>query len=1030
VPSQDSLPYRMSKVKRKRDANEDKDEEAEPAAEEAPMSSTSRAATLAAFTGTGADLAASLQTSSLDGLRASLTTLRTLTSRNSHDERLAPSDKRIQLATEFCRAGGIGQSGQGHSDSRGLLNAWDIIDTQEQVTLLPFPLFVLSNIISLLGSHQPTHDLADEIIQTILPASASSSNVDSALSRPTTENHYWNRLQTYLSQSGVRSEASLRGKQVQNKGSQEVVTMSALRLLLEMTTFAGGKYARSVFDNMNWTMKSLPRLLSMRRRTNNSKKAAKTVAKPKNAVTLDRPDIRTLWILFLLSFLCSSTGVNQPVSLQVAILTLGKDFLPAILKGLSNDSPQIVVHVLMALHAGLISDEAAAKLPRSKVVGFFSEWACKELLALYDRETDLVSVAATGERHSIADVVHHFMLALCTHPGRGICYVDQGWHGRQQHVSNGREEDDKESDNEIEGSSTAVFNKILLGLLKSLSPTRSSKQAELTLRILAASKELLSPYLQATTGSLSSASVEPRTMSIAWLSTAAFMGRVLGTPLPEASKWRSLPPSFDRCVHFLLPASLTKSTFIRGIQHKDRLTRHGALILLSRVLDRLHRFKDLCQHMSSLHDEKTKDIHIVPEELSTTEKEEAILRGECYSDADQQKSWMKMCSDVMNEARQQIPDLTTILSSIDVDLKPKKAEEATVAAPPTRSMLIVEAALRSARLHYKVFEEATTSDLGKLLSNASLSSLQADEGPPNMDGDERLSLVCRLHVIQLLTHYAQQNTGGVDLFVRQSGKDTTAFRHLLRLASSPIQDQVRDASRDLIKEAMLGTILFEHNVKEWDVWQYALDKTSDFLLDFFDECVQRCLKTPYRYIEMARVALTEVHDTLCAGPIFFVMLEQYTIRLQSGFLEDNSSKVAFWDFVEQFIPAMLAINGDDMTRPLVTVLRSRIEEAMTSDDERIVNGEMKKISEESRDSIGSAYHTVASKYDSMIARPLVAREYSVSLRSFRVVAYYLAFKINRWKDLCGMRHSLERVKELWLRLILYGKRLEVSYLRG
>lgn len=246
----------MSKTKRKRDTTVDKDGDVvEPIVEEAPTSTSSRAAALAAFTGTGADLAASLQTSSLDALRASLTTLRTLTSRNSHDEIISPSDRRIQLATEFCRAGGIGQSGAGQKNSRGLVNAWDLIDAEDQVTLLPIPLFVLSNFISLLGSHQPTHDLADEIIQTILPASASSSTADSTLSRPAAENVYWNRLQTYLSLSGGRNDASSKGKAAQNLGSQEIVTMAALRLLLEVTSFAGGKYARSVFDSMNWTMK-------------------------------------------------------------------------------------------------------------------------------------------------------------------------------------------------------------------------------------------------------------------------------------------------------------------------------------------------------------------------------------------------------------------------------------------------------------------------------------------------------------------------------------------------------------------------------------------------------------------------------------------------------------------------------------------------------------------------------------------------------------------------------------------------------
>jgi nucleolar pre-ribosomal-associated protein 1 len=953
----------MSKAKRKRGSTvEREEEEAETPAEEATTSISSRAAALAAFTGTGAELATSLQTTSLDALRTHLTTLRNLTSRNSHDEKISPSDKRIQLAAEFCRAGGIGQSKASQDNGRGLVNAWDLIDAQEQVSLLPVPLFVLSNLISLLGSHQPTHDLADELIQTLLPASIP----DSTHSRSVNENHYWNRMQMYLSLSGGKGDASYKGKGIQNKGSQEIVTMASLRLLLEMTTFAGGKYARSVFDQMNWTMKSLPRLLSMRRRTN-KKKEAKATSKPKNAVTLDRPDIRTLWILFLLSFLCSSTGVNQPVSLQVAALSLGKEFLPAILKGLANDPPQIVVHVLMALHAGLISDAAAAKLPRSKVVGFFSEWACKELLALYDRESDVVSVAATGDKHSIADVVHHFMLALCTHPGRGICYVDQGWYGRQQHHSPSNEDDEKEMQDESGGSTSAIFNKILLGLLKSLTPTRSSKQAELTLRILAASQELLSPYLQATTGSLSSASVEPRSMSIAWLSTSAFMGRILGAPLPEEAKWKALPPSLDRCIRSLLPISLTKATHVRGIQHKDRLTRHGSLVLLSRMLERLLRFKVYCEQMSVLHDDATgtTQIQIDQEEDSTRDKEVAILRGEYDRGAKLQKPWLKVCNDVMEEAKEQVPDLSAILASIDVDTKQQKDKDKDeIVVTPAPSLLIVEAALRSARLHYQVFEEASIGDLGKLLSNASLSAFPGDDAWAAKDCSQRLSLVCQLHALRLLTLFAQQNAGGVDLFVRQSSKDTTAFRHLLRLATSPTHDQVREASRSLIKEAMLGTILFEHDAKEWTIWQYALDKSSKTLLDFFDECAQRCLKTPYRYIETARMMCNRrPEESLCVSPLFATMSSQYDIRLGGGLLEDDGAKVAFLGFAERFLPALMAQNGLPSVQWLFSSMCCSASRAMSDDDDR---GEERKLSKEGWTVVANGYTRIRFMLDRLL----------------------------------------------------------------
>lgn len=220
--------------------------------EEATLGKTSRAAALSAYTGNGTDLASSLQTSSLDALRNSLSEIRSLTGLYSYNERPSPSDKRIQLAKDFCYAGGIGQADSSQENRGGVLNAWDIIDTQEQLIILPLPLFVLSNIIALLGAHQPTHDLVDDLIQKILPGARS---LDETQTHSTAISVYWSRLQTYLSKASGKSDTSTKGKAPQTRGASEVVTLATLRLLLEMSTFAGGKHARVVFDNMNWTMK-------------------------------------------------------------------------------------------------------------------------------------------------------------------------------------------------------------------------------------------------------------------------------------------------------------------------------------------------------------------------------------------------------------------------------------------------------------------------------------------------------------------------------------------------------------------------------------------------------------------------------------------------------------------------------------------------------------------------------------------------------------------------------------------------------
>jgi hypothetical protein len=241
-----------SKRKRHEDQGSGEEMEAE-IVEENSLAKPSRASALAAFTGTGANLASSIQTNSLDALRNGLSEIRTLTSLYYHDEKPSPSDKRIQLAKEFCQAGGIGESDPRQESGRGVLHAWDIIEGQDVPSVLPLPLFVLSNIIALLGVHQPTHELVDDLVQKILPDAAASQDENNTQS--SSKNIYWNRLQTYLSNASGKPDATMKGKSHQNRGASEVVTLATIRLLLELSSFAGGKYSKTVFDHMNWTLK-------------------------------------------------------------------------------------------------------------------------------------------------------------------------------------------------------------------------------------------------------------------------------------------------------------------------------------------------------------------------------------------------------------------------------------------------------------------------------------------------------------------------------------------------------------------------------------------------------------------------------------------------------------------------------------------------------------------------------------------------------------------------------------------------------
>jgi nucleolar pre-ribosomal-associated protein 1 len=88
-----------------------------------------------------------------------------------------------------------------------------------------------------------------------------------------------------------------------------------------------------------------------------------------------------------------------------------------------------------------------------------------------------------------ANVAHHFLLAICTRPGTGVCFKERGWYPREA------DDDSKVDDgDEIVTKAGRIHNKILANVLKGLKVNEDSRQQELALKILSACPELVSRY--------------------------------------------------------------------------------------------------------------------------------------------------------------------------------------------------------------------------------------------------------------------------------------------------------------------------------------------------------------------------------------------------------------------------------------------------------------------------------------------------------------------------------------------------------
>lgn len=84
--------------------------------------------------------------------------------------------------------------------------------------------------------------------------------------------------------------------------------------------------------------------------------------------------------------------------------------------------------------------------------------------------------------------MHHFLLAICTRPGVGICFRDRGWYPRE---SDGDDRTTNVEDGSVLQKGGKIYNKILASLLKVLKVNEDTRQQELALKIMMACPELV-----------------------------------------------------------------------------------------------------------------------------------------------------------------------------------------------------------------------------------------------------------------------------------------------------------------------------------------------------------------------------------------------------------------------------------------------------------------------------------------------------------------------------------------------------------
>jgi nucleolar pre-ribosomal-associated protein 1 len=341
-----------------------------------------------------------------------------------------------------------------------------------------------------------------------------------------------------------------------------------------------------------------------------------------------------------------------------------------------------------------------------------------KLLKLYERITSDTQDAD----YVPADLVHHFLLAICTHPGVGICFKDRGWYPREAEGDSDLTgpKDDPDAANQKGGK---MYNKILANILKTLKVNEDARQQELALKIMSACPELVAGYWAG-----AALTLEPR-LSSKWITNVSFFGVIISLPvptpclfLPNTHQYNPTPPPLPTILENTLPSSInTKSHFSKGLQSPSGLVQHCTASALAKCLQ---KYEIVLRVFEEAHEALEED----PEE----------------------GQWVRRRKEMEREVRRRVPEMGVVVGF---------AQQGKGKGNEVRGALLAESAQRLLWMYHRCLPSVVAEarfDVGKLLLNFSVRSGDEKEdgmkveGEEGNDGDEEPRAAVRLHRVQQL----------------------------------------------------------------------------------------------------------------------------------------------------------------------------------------------------------------------------------------------------------------------------------------
>lgn len=347
----------------------------------------------------------------------------------------------------------------------------------------------------------------------------------------------------------------------------------------------------------------------------------------------------------------------------------------------------------------------------------------------------------------------------------------------------------------INGEDDKVNNTILFSFLKVLKPWDNLHRQNLALEIFSTSPELISPYFSEEWN----LSLDPK-ITMFWISSMLFFSKVIQLPIPAPllNSFSAYPPNTKTVFEHIFPSPISKAVLTKSLLSPSPLIKYNALQSMILAFKKLDAFIELYKN----------------------------------------KNWSDGYYNILEEMSNRLPEINTIVNSV------ASMNEDSIDNYELLKHTIIRTISYYATLLPELFNKTKL-----VLPTSLMSSLEK----ANLTGFELVDLQNVLEI--------QTRLGGVGKWWSKSGDlPYSLFTVLLRTTTTLQQKLFTSQIESLIKYLCKPTLIFQQDYtgpSPINVLINSLissvpqmqDEEKNKVWKLLDECISRCQRTPYKYID-------------------------------------------------------------------------------------------------------------------------------------------------------------------------------------